>query len=189
MWLFWPYTSGYKGKMWKKLEFKTPLGPSGLAGGGKHAPGDAAADDWREFVQTFDFLELIREWRTIVGDMLADQSVPMRLKNKTLFILTRHPAFSEKLSYLSKELIQKITKRFPVLGPQIERLAFETNESFFIAVAKRTPAPRNVARVPHPFDPNVRRLKAEAEKLFADVEDSAERERWVSLYLQVAQAE
>ena len=179
------YTSGYKKRMWKKLEFKAPLEPHNAV---KRAPGDAAKNDWQEFVQTFDFLELIREWRTIVGEMLASQSVPMRLKNRTLFILTRHPAFSEQLSYLSVELIQKITKRFPVLGPQMERLAFESNESFFIDRAKKV-APKPLPPSPHPFDPAVRKARAEAEKIFIDVEDPTERERWISLYLQTSQTE
>lgn len=168
--------------MWKKLGFRTPLQSQDTV---KRAPGDAAAGDWQQFVQTFDFLELIREWPALVGEMLAAQSVPMKLKNQTLFILTRHPIFAEKLSYLQRELLQKLTARFPQLATQVERLAFETNESFFIQreekSTKKAPLP-----TPHPFDPAYRRARADAEKLFADVTDPAEKERWISLYLQVA---
>lgn len=171
--------------MWKKLGFRTPLRPQETV---KRAPGDAAAGDWQDFVQIFDFLELIREWPALVGDMLAAQSVPMKLKNKTLFILTRHPIFAEKLNYLQRELIQKIITRFPILGPQIERLAFETNESFFIVRDERkTQKPTPVA--PHPFDPNYRRALVEAEKIFADVTDPTEKARWISLYVQTAQGD
>lgn len=169
--------------MWKKLGFRTPLQPKDAV---KRSPGDAAANDWRNFSQTFDFLELIREWPGLVGEMLAAQSVPMKLKNKALFILTRHPIFSEKLSYLQRELIAKIVNRFPELGHQIERLAFETNESFFIVREERVTKnkPKNE---PHPFDPSYRKARMEAEILFADVEDKDEKERWISLYVQSTQ--
>ena len=139
-------------------------------------------------MQTFDFLELIREWPGLVGEMLSAQSVPMRLKNRTLFILTRHPIFSEKLSYLQRELVQKIIARFPILGPQIERLAFETNESFFL-VREEQKVQKKAPFTPHPFDPTARRARQEAEKLFADVQDPAEKERWISLYMQASQTE
>lgn len=168
--------------MWKKIGFRTPLQSADTV---KRAPGDAAANDWQNFAQTFDFLELIREWPGLVGDMLAKQSVPMKLKNRTLFILTRHPIFAEKISYLQRELTQKIVQRFPVLGQQIERFTFETNESFFVVREERIALKPQVT-TPHPFDPSYRKARLEAEQLFTDVTDTEERERWISLYIQSA---
>ncbi len=159
--------------MWKKLGFSRLTG----------AP--AANDD---VAGAFDFLELVREWPTLVGRTLGDNSVPMRLKNGTLFILTRHPVFSQELSYLATPLLGKVSQRFPRLGPQLHKLAFETNESFFISHHAKV-AEKPAAAAPHPFDPAYRRLKSEAEALFRDVEDPKEKERWISLYVQSAQAQ
>ncbi len=170
--------------MWKKLAVEATFSP----GARRFAPGDQAAEEWREFVQTFDFFALIRAWPELVGTDLGGKSTPLRLRQHTLFILTRHPTVSDALNWMSVPLRQKIVQKFPALAPMVERLAFETNESFFLERhSKVAEKPARVAL--HPMDPRLRRLRAEAESLFASVEDPAEKERWVSLYVQSAQAE
>lgn len=164
--------------MWKKLKFNsyTPT----LRG-----EGAAPHEEWQRFVEGFDFFGLIEAWRDIVGEMLARESIPLRLKNRTLFILTRHPAFADNMKYMEKILLQKIGERFPVAAPMLDKIAFESNEVFFQEKAR--PFLKTKAPTLHPHSPEFKRLKAEAEKLFADVSDAAERDRWISLYIQSCQ--
>lgn len=170
--------------MWKKLGLTSNLPREAR----QFAPGDQAAEDWKEFVQTFDFFALIRAWPSIVGDDLSKNSVPLRLRSRTLFILTRYPAVSDQLNWMSVQLRQKVTQRFPTLAPLVEKLAFETNESFFVVHHQRVELkpPRKML---HPQDPRYKRLRAEAEKLFSNAESPEEKERWISLYVQSSQAD
>ncbi|MBY0517416.1 MAG: DUF721 domain-containing protein [Bacteriovoracaceae bacterium] len=164
--------------MWKKLEFNS-VSPA-LRG-----EGASPHEEWQRFVEGFDFFGLIEAWREIVGDMMAEQSLPLRLKNRTLFILTKHPAFAERLKFMEKLLLQKIGERFPEASHMLEHLAFESNESFFKEKAKtfiKPPPPKL-----HPQSPLYKKLRQEAEVLFATVENIEEREQWISLYLQMAQ--
>lgn len=154
--------------MWKKLDFYG-------VGGGDSGP-------------TFDFLKFIRDWPNLVGASLGANTLPMRHKNRTLFILTRHPVFSQELSYLTQPLIAKICQRFPTLGKDIDKLAFEANESFFMAQAARLQEKARPTGL-HAFDPLYRRLKAEAESMLSHIEDPEEKERWISLYIQMAQTQ
>ncbi len=164
--------------MWKKLKFNSYV-PT------QRGEGAAPHEEWQRFVEGFDFFGLIEAWRDIVGEMLARESIPLRLKNRTLFILTRHPAFADNMKYMEKILLQKIAERFPVAAPMLDKIAFESNEVFFQEKARPFLKPK--APTLHPHSPEFKRLKAEAEKLFADVSDTGERERWVSLYIQSCQ--
>lgn len=161
--------------MWKKLKF------------GSYVPavrgeGHSSAEDWQRFVEGFDFFALIEAWRSIVGDMFADQSLPLRLKNRTLFILTRHPAIASNMKYSEKILLKKIAERFPEAAPMLQQIAFESNEAFFIEKARAHVKPA-LPKL-HPFSPEYRRARAEAEQLFKDVTDPEDKERWISLYIQ-----
>lgn len=163
--------------MWKKLNFQS-LTPA-IKG-----QGQTPQEEWIRFVEGFDFFGLIEKWPGIVGAMMAEQSLPLRLKNKTLFILTRHPAYAEKLKFLEKPLIAKISVIFPLAAPMIKKISFESNEAFFIQ--KQATLPKKTEPMVHKFSPEYRRLRAEAERLFSEVENSEEKERWISLYVQSA---
>jgi hypothetical protein len=164
--------------MWKKLNFQSVS--SQMKG-----QGQTPTEEWVRFVEGFDFFGLIAKWPEIVGEMMSRESIPLRLKSKTLFILTRHPAFAEKLKFMDRLLIAKIGQIFPEAKPMIHRLAFESNEAFFqekiqAFTKEKTPGL-------HPFSPEYKRLRVEAEKLFGQIESTEEKERWISLYIQAAQ--
>ncbi len=163
--------------MWKKLNFKA-IAPS------VRGEGHTSQEEWQRFVEGFDFFELVTAWRDLVGEKLAEVSIPLRLKNRTLFILTRHPAIADQMSYLERILLPKIAERFPLAKPMLDRIAFESNESFFLQrrAQHSRPAPPRL----HPYSPEYRRARAEAEALFSTVSDPTERERWISLYIQSA---
>lgn len=166
--------------MWKKLEFKglpAPVQGEGLSG----------QEEWQRFVEGFDFFALMAAWRDIVGEMLAQDTLPLRLKNRTLFILTRHPAIAANMKYAEKVLLQKIHQRFPLTAKMLEKIAFESNEVFFQEKARPYLKPK---REPlHRHSPEYKRLRMEAEKLCAEITDAEERERWISLYIQSCQSD
>lgn len=164
--------------MWKKLKF-TSLLPA------VRGEGATPQEEWQRFVEGFDFFSLIEAWRSIVGDMMAEQSIPLRLKNRTLFILTRHPAFADRLKFMEKLLLTKINERFPETKKMLQALAFESNESFFIQ--KATPFLKPKPMTLHPQSPEYKKLRHEAEKMFQEVSDPEEKERWISLYIQSCQ--
>ena len=163
--------------MWKKLNFQSFT--QTIKG-----QGQTPQEEWIRFVEGFDFFALIEKWPDIVGEMMAEQSLPLRLKNKTLFILTRHPAYAEKLKFLEKPLIAKISVIFPLAAPMIQKISFESNEAFFIQ--KQATLPKKEIPTIHKYSPEYRKFRAEAELLFKDVENLEEKERWISLYIQAA---
>jgi hypothetical protein len=165
--------------MWKKLKFNGYLPP-------QQGEGASPNEEWQRFVEGFDFFALIDAWRSLVGDMLANESLPLRLKNRTLFILTRHPAFADNMKYMERVLLKKIHERFPATRSMLEKLAFESNEAFFKEKARPLVKPKPATL--HPHSPEYKKLRAEALALFHGLEDSMEQERWVSLYIQMCQA-
>ena len=80
---------------------------------------------------TFDFLDLIEEWHLIIGENLSKVTSPLKIKNKQLTILTSHPAFSQQLAIMEKEIITKITSHFPSLSRSIKKIFFITNTEHF----------------------------------------------------------
>jgi len=49
----------------------------------------------------FNFLQLIKDWESIVGPMMAKNTVPLKVKSKTLFISTKHAIFAQELGFLT----------------------------------------------------------------------------------------
>jgi hypothetical protein len=133
--------------------------------------------------KAFDFLTLIQGWKDIVGPLLAEQSTPLKIKQQTLFILTRHAAFSQEINYQSEAIKKKIETKFPELKGKIQQLAFETSESFF----KEVKSQKEIARTNpdfHPQSPRYRAAYHEAEEIFAGSASMEEKEKWISLYIQ-----
>jgi hypothetical protein len=136
------------------------------------------------WTHSFDFLLLSSAWPELVGPLLSQNTVPLKMKNKTLFILTKHMAFAQELNYLAKELILKIESKFPILKGVITQIAFETNEGFFnlkkeIELKSSAPSPF------HPQSPKYRLALEEAKKFFSHLEENEEKEKWLSLYIQM----
>jgi Dna[CI] antecedent, DciA len=167
--------------MFKKIVFKG-LNYSDLDHVGEH---DIKRDELKSFYMTFDFLELIKRWPEIVGDKLAKVTSPLKIKGDCLFILTIHASYSQELSFLSETIKKQIFKTFPELRTIIQKLAFQTQESFF----KTNPAEENkieeqTGHSLHPQNPKYRLLKLEAEKLFNDIEDEEFKEKLISIFIQ-----
>jgi hypothetical protein len=147
------------------------------------APHDIKRDDLHNFYLTFDFLNLIKKWPEIVGEKLASVTSPLRLRGQTLMIVTKHSIYSQELSFLGETIKKEIFKFFPELKSIIEKINFQTQESFFNE-KKEVQGKSTLELKIHPQSPIYKKLNVEAERLFADVEDQDLKKILVSIYIQ-----
>jgi len=166
--------------MFKKIDYKR-LNYGDLERIDSH---DIKRDEMHAFFLTFDFLDLIKKWSEIVGPKLAQVTSPLKIKQDSLFVITKHSSYSQELSF-SSELIKKaVFKHFPNLKPIIKKLAFQTQESYFEQkLAKETILAQQIPKL-HPQSPRYKLLKLEAERLFGDIEDEALKTSMISIFIQ-----
>lgn len=166
--------------MFKKIAF-TGLNYKDLERFESH---DFKRDEMTSFYQTFDFLELIKEWPQIVGEKLAPYTSPLRLRQDSLFIITKHSIYSQELSFLSEEIKGEIFKVFPRLKHIIKKLVFQTQESFFEQQKLKMQKIETQTQKLHPQSPRYKLLKLEAERFFSDIEDPTMKEMFISIFIQ-----
>lgn len=137
---------------------------------------------------TFDFIHLVKNWEKIVGTMLAQNTIPLKIKNAQLFILTKHAVFSQELSFMDQMIIKKIEEMFPAFQGKIKKVRFSTgnfsSEEFNRFQDKKKQQEQKI-KTPtgHRFDPNYRNKKAKAVQLFSDIEDEEIKELLIQVYL------
>lgn len=140
----------------------------------KHVGGDS-----------FDFLSLIREWEHIVGPTLGKNTVPLKINNKSLVVLTGHSAFSEQLSFMETIIRDKIIATFPKLKNAFNRIYFQADNNFFKEQKERMAKVEKKPEVTfHKYSPQYKALSQEANKLFTDVDDEDMRDMLRSIYIQ-----
>lgn len=166
--------------MFKKLDFKK-LNFGDLDRVDSH---DIKRDELHSFYLTFDFLDLIKKWPEIVGPKLASVTSPLKIRQDSLFVITKHSSYSQELSFLSETIKKEIFKSFPNLKPIIKKLAFQTQENFFEQKAMKEALLVQQSPKLHPQSPKYKLLKIEAERLFQDVEDSELKSVLISLFIQ-----
>jgi hypothetical protein len=135
---------------------------------------------------TLDFIHLVKNWDKIVGPMLAQNTIPLRVKSGNLFILTKHAVFSQELSLMSQLIIDKVEELFPSFRGHIKKVRFSTgdysSEEFNNMKDKNNsnppPNPKH-----HPFDPKYRMKKKQADALFSDIDDEEIKQLLVQVYL------
>lgn len=166
--------------MFKKIDYKR-LNFGDLERLDSH---DIKRDEMHAFFLTFDFLELIKKWPEIVGAKLAAVTSPLKIKQDSLFVITKHASYSDELNWSSEMIKKEVFKHFPNLKPIIKKLAFQTQESFF--EQKRLEELKVAALAPklHPQSPRYKLLKLEAERLFSDIEDEELKTQMISIYIQ-----
>ena len=138
----------------------------------------------------FDFLTLNNNWESIVGSNLAKHTCPLKIKNKTLYILSDHPAFSSTLNEMSGPIKQKIFDKYPTLKRQITKLYFQVNEQYFKRpLPKKTILPTTSAKLPklHPYSPEYQLLKKQANELLNQIEDPDLKNQLTSIFIQMGQ--
>jgi hypothetical protein len=148
--------------------------------------------------EAFDFISLIHAWPDVIGPRLSKHTIPLKNTRRSLTILTDHPAYSEQLKFMEVQLIGKIKARFPSLQGSLKTLYFKTDSTFFQkqkAISEERQGggdkkhEEKMEKAFHKFSPEYRKLKAEADLQFKDVESEEVRERLTSIFIQSRQAD
>lgn len=137
--------------------------------------------------ECFDFLSLVRQWKIIVGDKLAERTMPQGIYREQLVILTNHPAFAEQMSFMEKALLEKVFKAFPSLNGKLKKITFKYDSRKFdqqLEMLDKITKKTEIAKVIHPLSPQYRELRKKALQLFDHVEDEQTREQFISIYIQ-----
>lgn len=140
-------------------------------------------------VDVFDFLDLVNHWHEIVGDRLKDSTIPLKLMNKSLTILTSHPVYAQQLSFMEKAIIMKIEKTFPQMLGHIAKIYFKADNAFFNKQVKEVKTKENhrleFKQKWHKHSPEYKKLEEEALKKLGDISDPELKEKLVSLFIQL----
>lgn len=135
----------------------------------------------------FNFLQLIKAWEEIVGNFMAQNTIPMKIKNKTLIISAKHPIFAQELGFLAPQIILKIKNSFPDLDDEIRNIKFVHNDfssEQFLKSEKNKNSDKKILRPSiHPFSPEFRQKKANAQIIFSDIEDEELKNQLINFYL------
>ena len=136
--------------------------------------------------ESFDFLALIRAWKDIAGSKLSEHTIPLKNQNGTLIILSNHSAFANELSYMELPLKKKIIEKFPNLEKSILSIKFIVDSTHFNQQYSQfiEPMEKKKNQALHPYSPEFRKLKQEAEDIFGSMDDVELKESMISLYIQ-----
>lgn len=145
--------------------------------------------------EVFDFFKLIASWKEIVGPNVSNNTIPLKIQNRCLYILTNHSAYSSTLSFMEPALIKNVSEKFPTLKNKLDKIYFQVNSAHFdkqkYIMAKRLKEQshtktENITKNAklNKFSPLYKKLKREAEKAFNDIDDQEVKEIFISLYIQ-----
>jgi len=135
----------------------------------------------------FDFLHLIDRWEEIVGERLIKRTIPLKNQNGILVILTSHPAIGQQLSFMEEQVKKRIAEVFPNLKGKIKSIRYQMNSSFFekkVEESKKRKVTSSSPEIFHPYSPEYRQYKKEADEIFFDIEDEEVKKSLTSLYIQ-----
>ena len=137
----------------------------------------------------FDFLELINGWEGVVGPRLVEQTIPLKLKNKSLTILTNHPVYAQQLSFMEAAIIKKIESSFPPLKGSIRKIFFQADNKHFALkrenIIKKSSVKQEHEKKWHKHSPEYKKFSKEAEDRLDGIEDDELKESLKSIYLQL----
>ncbi len=158
-----------------------------LLGNNRYASKSAKGSTAQEL---FNFLELVERWPEIVGERMSQFTVPLKNHYSVLTILTNHSAFSQQLGFMEEVLKKKIYEAFPDMEGKIKSIKFQTNSAHFeqqmkqkkTSIVKKEKAKQTTL---HPYSPQYKKLKSEAEELLDSLEDEDVKNSLVSLYVQM----
>ena len=125
----------------------------------------------------FNFLQLIKNWETIVGTMMAKNTIPLKIKGQILFISTKHSIFAQELGFLTPLILEKVKEQFPELENEVNKIKFlhsnMTSQEFTDNVRASSFAEKKVKKKKslHPFSPEFLAKKSKAESFFDGIED------------------
>lgn len=133
---------------------------------------------------TFDFLYLVKNWDKIVGKMLSENTIPLKVRNSSLIVMTKHSIFSQELSFMSQKIIDNIENLYPKFKGHIKSIKFshgKFSSEEFNSVKKKVVTPKK--NTTHKFDPKLQQKKLKAKEMFNDVEDDEIKALLETLYV------
>ena len=122
---------------------------------------------------SFDFIQLIQNWEKIVGKMMAQNTIPLKIQNRTLVIVAKHAIFANELNLMSPQLIKGVTDLFPALDGKINKVKFyhsDYSSEYFNKIHEKKKAPVQKQEL-HPFSPEFKKKKKDALKTLETIED------------------
>lgn len=121
----------------------------------------------------FSFIHLIKNWEEIVGKMMAQNTIPLKIKASTLYISTKHAVFAQELAFLAPEILEKVKASFPELENKITKIKFIHSDfsAHAFEQSKKAGKPVKQKEKLHPLSPEFQQRKIKAQKLVADIED------------------
>ncbi|AYF43507.1 PF05258 family protein [Halobacteriovorax sp. BALOs_7] len=140
-------------------------------------------------IDLFDFLELSSSWNKIVGPRLSQFTIPLKLKNKSLTILTSHPVYAQQLKYMETEIIKSIGNVLPATKGQIKKIFFQVDNQFFqkkkSEVERKEIVKQEVENRLHPQSPEYKAIMRDAQEQFSDIEDEELKKSLTSILMQL----
>ena len=150
--------------------------------GNKHSFNDKNAE-------TFDFLDLVKSWKSIIGTTLSKVTVPLKITRKSLTILTAHPAFSQQLAQMEEQIKKNIFSKYPNLSQKIKKIYFQTSPNHFNVEKKASnnfdPDSYKKRNQLNPHSPTYKKLLSESEELFCDINDDELKRSLTSIFIQL----
>lgn len=133
----------------------------------------------------FNFLQLIKDWEDIVGDFMAKNTTPLKIKKNTLFISTKHSIFAQELGFLGPTIIQKVKERYPDVSQTLSQIKFIYSDFSAEQFKSNKPVSKNNLNKPkpHKFSPHFLAKKSHADKLFGDITDKELKVTLIEFYL------
>ncbi len=140
-------------------------------------------------VDAFDSRLLIKQWPFVVGEKLAQVTLPLKDRRKTLLILSSHAIYSQELKFMEMAILDKIFSLLPKFKRKIQRMSFQTNESLFEEKKKQfshvIEKKEKDSCTIHPQSPEYKIYKKEAENISLNIDDRELRDLVISLYIKV----
>lgn len=136
--------------------------------------------------ESFDFITLLQNWEDIVGKLLGQNTLPLKLKGNTLYIATKHSIFAGQMALMSPMIIQKIGEFYPSLSQGLKKIKYINSERLFSKKAdqKHKTKSQNSHNTLHPYSPLYQQRTQMANDLFNDLEDKELSDIFTRLLLQ-----
>ncbi|MCT4641681.1 MAG: DUF721 domain-containing protein [Bacteriovoracaceae bacterium] len=137
----------------------------------------------------FDFLYIIKNWESIVGKMLAENTIPLKIQQSSLIVLTKHSIFSQELGLMAPQILNKIETQYPKFKGQVKKIRFihgkfSSNEFNEMKSNTHRKAPSSIKEV-HPFDPKYKAKMVKINKMFHDIEDDQIKQMLISAAINI----
>lgn len=139
----------------------------------------------------FDFLQLIQIWPEIVGPGLTKHTIPLKIQNNCLTVLTNHSVFSQQVSFMEEALITKVIDTFPTLKSSIVKIKFIVDSAYFerkynlLLKNNHTKREKEKFTSLHPQSPQFKKYKKEATELFSNIDDTELKQHLESIFIQL----